>query len=130
MLSLPSNVRALVMLHTPSDKNVCSALKARVAHYLFGTGFGRSKSPKRIRRGATHVHVSYLGVMSCSITLYVLNACVEGRGAHRIKKYFNSSELGVLSTTANSNMGSADTGAVGAVREEQKGFRPKSGFGA
>ena len=36
------------------------------------------------------------------------------------KKYFNSSELGVLSTTANSNVGSVDTGAVGAVREEQK----------
>ena len=37
-----------------------------------------------------------------------------------IKTIFNSSELGVLSTTANSNMGSVDTGAVGAVREEQK----------
>ena len=36
------------------------------------------------------------------------------------KKYFNSSELGVLSTTANSNLGSVDTGAAGAVREEQK----------
>ena len=36
------------------------------------------------------------------------------------KKYFNSGELGVLSTTANSNLGSVDTGAVGAVREEQK----------
>ena len=35
-------------------------------------------------------------------------------------KYFNSSELGVLSTTANSNLGSVDTGAAGAVREEQK----------
>ena len=35
------------------------------------------------------------------------------------KKYFNSSELEVLSTTANSNLGSVDTGAVGAVREEQ-----------
>ena len=44
----------------------------------------------------------------------------KGRGAHRIKKYFNSSELGVLSTTANSNLGSVDTGTVGAVREEQK----------
>ena len=36
------------------------------------------------------------------------------------KKYFNSSELGVLSTMANSNLGSVDTGTVGAVREEQK----------
>ena len=36
------------------------------------------------------------------------------------QKYFNSSELGVLSTTVNSNPGSVDTGAVGAVREEQK----------
>ena len=36
------------------------------------------------------------------------------------KKYFNSSELGVLSTTANSNLGSVVTGTVGAVREEQK----------
>ena len=36
------------------------------------------------------------------------------------KKYFNSSELGVLSTTVNSNLGSVDTGTVGAVREEQK----------
>ena len=44
----------------------------------------------------------------------------KGRGAHRIKKYFNSSELGALSTTANSNLGSVDTAAVGAVREEQK----------
>ena len=35
------------------------------------------------------------------------------------KKYFNSSELGVLSTTENSNLGSVDTGTVGAVREEQ-----------
>ena len=35
------------------------------------------------------------------------------------KQYFNISELGVLSTTANSNLGSVDTGAVGAVREEQ-----------
>ena len=49
---------------------------------------------------------------------------MKGRGAHSVfqksKKYFNSSELGVLSTTANSNLGSADTGAVAAVREEQK----------
>ena len=48
----------------------------------------------------------------------------KGRGAHSVfqksKKYFNSSELGVLSTTANSNLGSVDTGAVAAVREEQK----------
>ena len=48
----------------------------------------------------------------------------EGRGAHSVfqisKKYFNSSALGVLSTTANSNMGSVNTGTVGAVREEQK----------
>ena len=45
----------------------------------------------------------------------------EGRGAHWIKKkYFYSSELGVLSTTTNSNLGSVDTGTVGAVREEQK----------
>ena len=36
------------------------------------------------------------------------------------KKYLNSTELGVLSPTANSNLGSVDTGAVGAVREEQK----------
>ena len=36
------------------------------------------------------------------------------------QKNFNSSDLGVLSTTANSNLGSVDTGAVGAVREEQK----------
>ena len=36
------------------------------------------------------------------------------------QKYFNSSELGVLSTTANLNLGSVDTGAIGAVREEQK----------
>ena len=36
------------------------------------------------------------------------------------KQYFNSSELGVLSTTTNSNLGSVDTGAVAAVREEQK----------
>jgi hypothetical protein len=36
------------------------------------------------------------------------------------KKYFNSSEPGVLSTTANSNLGSVNTGTVGAVREEQK----------
>ena len=36
------------------------------------------------------------------------------------KKYFSSSELEVLSTTANSNLWSVDTGAVGAVREEQK----------
>ena len=36
------------------------------------------------------------------------------------KKYFNSSELGVFSTTANSNLESNDTGAVGAVCEEQK----------
>ena len=45
---------------------------------------------------------------------------IEGRGAHRIKKYFISSELGVLTTTANLNLGSVDTGAVGAVREEKK----------
>ena len=48
----------------------------------------------------------------------------EGRDAHSVfqksKKYFNSSELGVLSTTAKSNLGSVDTGAVAAVREEQK----------
>ena len=36
------------------------------------------------------------------------------------KTYSNSSELEVLSTTANSNLGTVDTGAVGAVREEQK----------
>ena len=36
------------------------------------------------------------------------------------KKYFNSSELGVLSTTANSNLGSVVPGTFGAVREEQK----------
>ena len=46
------------------------------------------------------------------------------RGAHSVfqkpKIYFNSSELGVLSTTANSNLGSVDSGAVGAIREEQK----------
>ena len=36
------------------------------------------------------------------------------------KKYFNSSELVILSTTMNSNPRSVDTGAVGAVREEQK----------
>ena len=36
------------------------------------------------------------------------------------KKYFSSSELGGLSTTANSNLGSVNTGTVGAVREEQK----------
>ena len=36
------------------------------------------------------------------------------------KKYFNSSELGVLSTTANSNPGSVDTGTGCAVREQQK----------
>ena len=36
------------------------------------------------------------------------------------KEYFNSSELGFFSTTANSNLGSVDTGAVGAVRDEQK----------
>ena len=47
---------------------------------------------------------------------------VSGKGEAHIgsKKYFNSSELGVLSTTANSNLGSVDTGTVGAVREEQK----------
>ena len=48
----------------------------------------------------------------------------KGRGAHSVfkksKSYFNSSELGMLSTTANSKLGSVDTGAVGAVREEQK----------
>ena len=48
----------------------------------------------------------------------------RSRGAHRVfqksKKYFNPSELGVLSTTANSNLGSVETGDVGAVREEQK----------
>ena len=36
------------------------------------------------------------------------------------KKYFNSSGLGVLSTTANSNLGSVDTGTGCAVSEEQK----------
>ena len=49
---------------------------------------------------------------------------MKGRGANSVfqisKKKFNSSELGVLSTTANSNLGSVDTGTVGAVREEQK----------
>ena len=35
------------------------------------------------------------------------------------KKYFNSSEPGVLSTTANSNLGSVDTGTGCGVREEQ-----------
>ena len=36
------------------------------------------------------------------------------------KKYFNSSEPGVLSTTANSNPGSVDTGTGCAVREQHK----------
>ena len=36
------------------------------------------------------------------------------------QKNFTFSELGVLSTTANSNLGSVDTGAVSAVHEEQK----------
>ena len=36
------------------------------------------------------------------------------------KKYFNSSQLGVLSTTDKSNLGSVNTGTFGAVREEQK----------
>ena len=48
----------------------------------------------------------------------------KGRGAHSVfqksKKYFNSFELEVLATTANSILGSVDTGAVGAVREEQR----------
>ena len=48
----------------------------------------------------------------------------KGRGAPSVfqisKKYFDSSELGVLSTTANSNLGSVNTGTVGADREEQK----------
>ena len=45
---------------------------------------------------------------------------IKGEAHIESKKYFNSSELGVLSTTANSNMGSVDTGADGAVREDQK----------
>ena len=45
---------------------------------------------------------------------------VKGEAHIGSKQYFNSSELGVLSTTANSNLGSVDTGTVGAVREEQK----------
>ena len=36
------------------------------------------------------------------------------------KTNFNSSELGVLSTTANSNRGSVDTGTGCAVREERQ----------
>ena len=47
----------------------------------------------------------------------------KGRGSHsisNIKKIFNSSELGLLSTMVNSNLGSVDTGAGVAVREEQK----------
>ena len=36
------------------------------------------------------------------------------------KKDFNSSELGVLSTKANSNPGSVDAGTGCAVREQQK----------
>ena len=44
----------------------------------------------------------------------------KGRGTHWIKEYFNSSELGVLSTTANSNLGWVHTGTGYAIREEQK----------
>ena len=47
-----------------------------------------------------------------------------GRGTGQcisvIKKILDSSELSVLSTMANSNLGSVGTGAVGVVREEQK----------
>ena len=46
--------------------------------------------------------------------------CVRERRTSDQKKYFNSSELGFFSTAANSNLGSVDTGAVGAVREKQK----------
>ena len=38
----------------------------------------------------------------------------------KCQKYFNASELGVLSTTTNSKLESVDTGTVGAVREKQK----------
>ena len=55
----------------------------------------------------------------------MLNANAGTKGEAHIlylknQKNCNSSELGVLSTTANSNLGSVDTGAVGAVREEQQ----------
>ena len=50
----------------------------------------------------------------------VLDERSKGRCAHWIKKYFNSSELGVLTTPANSNLGTVDARAVGDVREEQK----------
>ena len=44
----------------------------------------------------------------------------DRRGPHRFKTYFNPRELGALSITAISNLGSVDTGASGAVREGQK----------
>ena len=45
---------------------------------------------------------------------------IKGEAHIGSKKYFNSSELGVLSTTANSNPGSVDTGTGCAVREQHK----------